>query len=295
MTDTDTDTRIEMPRQSTGTLTELFMGVLWIATSMYTAHLTLKGKTGDLSGVIGDAAAALPGLVAATLFTGAALGAAAASRFRSPLARVAAGVGVGVLFGLVAAAGIRFGYGSPSSITVLASTVGAASVLGGAIAAILPGDIIEAGLWGTTWVFFAGVILGVLQPNVVGLLGGGADASAAAQAAANTRFVWGQSILTGLFGAFQASIKLRNEKRSVPWFLVGGAIPGLILLGAEGLMRYGGESVKRLAKSFSPDEPVLVQTSDAARIRHGLVVLVVGAVFAAILGLRVKGRGEDDD
>jgi hypothetical protein len=77
--------------------------------------------------------------------------------------RLLAGLALGTLFGVLAAAGIRFGYGAESSITVFAVIVAEASVLGGALA-ILPNAVLEAALWATTWAFFAGVIFGVLQP-----------------------------------------------------------------------------------------------------------------------------------
>ena len=38
---------------------------------------------------------------------------------------------------------------------------------------MLPGDLLRAGLWGTTWVFLAGVILGVVQPDLARLFGSG--------------------------------------------------------------------------------------------------------------------------
>jgi hypothetical protein len=102
---------------------------------------------------------------------------------------------------------------------VLAITVGAASIVGGALA-VLPGEVLKAGLWGTTWVFLAGVIFGVLQPNLVKLLGSGE--------AANTRFVLGQSLVTGLAAASYTLRFLRVERNRVLWYLVGrrAARPG---------------------------------------------------------------------
>jgi hypothetical protein len=180
-------------RVGTGTLTQLCLALVWLGTTLYAAHATITGTGENVSGVLGAAVAALPGLVAATLVTGASIGAAAGRRYRCAACRLAAGLILGALFGLAAAAGIRFAYGSEPSITVLAITVGAASAAGGALA-VLPGEVLEAGLWGTTWVFFAGVIFGVLQPNLVKLLGSGE--------AANSRYVLGQSLVTGLAAAF---------------------------------------------------------------------------------------------
>jgi hypothetical protein len=47
--------------------------------------------------------------------------------------------------------------------------------------------VLEVALWATTWVFFAGVIFGVLLPQLSTLLGGGPTADPGAQAAANAR------------------------------------------------------------------------------------------------------------
>jgi hypothetical protein len=260
---------------ATGTLTQLYLGLVWLGTTMYTAHATITGSGENFSGALGAAVAALPGVVAATLVTGASIGAAAGRRFRSASGRLLAGLALGTLFGLAAAAGIRFAYGDGASIMVLAITVGAASVVGGALA-VLPGEVIEAGLWGATWVFFAGVIFGVLQPNLVKLLGSGE--------AANTRFVLGQSLVTGLAAAFCTLRFLRVERNRVLWYLVGGALPGLVLLGAEWLTRAGGSAVAQLVHGLRTESPALVQLSDSARLRHALIVLAVGGLIAMLMG-----------
>jgi hypothetical protein len=44
--------------------------MVWLVTTLYTAHLSITGNTDDLSGLLGSAAASLPGLVAAALVTG---------------------------------------------------------------------------------------------------------------------------------------------------------------------------------------------------------------------------------
>ena len=268
---TDTDTE----PVATGTLTQLFLGLVWLATTMYTAHATITGSGGTVSGTLGAAAAALPGVVAATLVTGASIGAAAGPRLRSAGGRLLAGLALGTLFGLAAAAGIRFAYGGGASIMVLAITVGVASIVGGALA-VLPGEVLEAGLWGTTWVFFAGVIFGVLQPNLVKLLGSGG--------AANTRFVLGQSLVTGLVAAFYTLQFLRVERNRALWHLVGGALPGLVLLGAEWLTRAGGSAVAQLVHGYRTESPALVELSGAARLRHALIVLAVGGLIAMLVG-----------
>ncbi len=260
---------------ATGTSIQLFVGLVWLGTTMFTAHATITGGGENVSGALGAAAAALPGVVAATLVTGASVGAAAGPRWRSAGGRLLGGLALGALLGVAAAAGIRFAYGDGAPIMALAITVGAGSVVGGALA-ILPGDVLRAGLWATTWVFFVGVIFGVLQPNLVKLLGSGE--------AANTRFVVGQSVLTGLAAAFCALRFLRVEGNRVLWYLVGGALPGLVLLGAERLTRAGGSAVAELVHGFRTESPTLVQLSDSARLRHALIVLAVGGLIALLMG-----------
>lgn len=283
--------RSEAPATGTGTLTQLYLGLVWLGTSMWTAHASLIGSAADLSGPLGAAAAALPGVVAATLVTGASIAQAASSRFRGAGRRLLAGLALGTLFGIAAAAGIRFGYGTESSITVLAMVVGAASVLGG-VAAILPNPVLEAALWATTWVFFAGVIFGVLQPQLTALLGAGAAATAAAQASANAQFTYLQSALTGLIAGVYAYRSVRGEPSARPWYLVAGAFPGLLLLAAEGLTRLGGRSLADLLHDNAAGNAALVQLSDYARLRHGLIVLAVGAVVAGAAGVRNSGRDD---
>jgi hypothetical protein len=271
----DTATKAAKPAVSSGFMRELFLALLWFGTSMYSARAALTGSE-DLSGPLLAAASALPGVVAATIVSGATLGAAAGSRFGNAFMRLLAGLGVGVLFGVAAAVGVRYAYGNAQSITVLAVVVGAASVLGGA-AAILPNDIVEAALWGATWVFFAGVIFGVLQPNII-------------KTVSETQFVYGQSLLTGLIGGIYAYRNLRNEKWAHLWFLLAGALPGLILLASEYLTRLGGSSLVKLVHGFTADNAALVQLSDTARLRHALIVTAVGGVSALIAGSFARSR-----
>jgi hypothetical protein len=259
----------------TGTLTQLTLGLVWLGTTMYAAHATITGGGADLSGALGAAVAGLPGAVAATLVTGASIGAAAGSRVRSAGRRLVAGTALGTLFGLAVAAGIRFTYGGGPSIMVLAITVGAASIVGGALA-VLPAAVLKAGLWGTTWVFFAGVVFGVLQSNLVKLLGNGE--------AANTRFVQAQSLVTGLVAALSTLRFLRGERSRVLWVVVVGALPGLVLLGAEWLTRAGGSAVAQLVHGFRTESPALIELSDSARLRHALTVLAVGGLIAILVG-----------
>jgi hypothetical protein len=257
---------------ATGAVTQLFVGLVWLGTSMYAAHATITGSGENASAALGRAAAALPGVVATTLVAGASIGATAGRRIRSAGGRLRAGLVLGTLFGLAVAAGMRFAYSGGAALMVLAI---AASIVGGALA-VLPGDVLKAGLWGTTWVFFAGVIFGVLQPNLVKLLGGGEGPS--------TQFALGQSLVTGLAAALCTLRFLPVEGKRVLWYPVAGALPGGVLLGAEWLTRAGGSAVAELVQGFRIESPPLIDLSDSSRLRHALVVLTVGGLISILLG-----------
>jgi hypothetical protein len=278
-----TSTKTESPTGSTGTLTQLFLGLLWLGTTMWTAHATIKGTGADASGVLGAAAAALPGVVAATLVTGASIGHAASGRFGGPLGRLFAGAGMGLLFGLAVAAGIRFAYGSDAAIMKLALVVGLASVIGGALA-VLPDKVVDAGLWATTWVFFAGIIFGVLQDPLLDLLGG---------TGAATRFVYIQSVVTGLFAALQGYRWLVWGRPNVAWHFVAGALPGVLLLVAEYLTRIGGAPLSAIVNGYSADDPALIDATEFTRLRHAIIVLVIGGFVTMMSAVIFRARKDD--
>src|SRR5262245_31782417 len=91
----------------TGALTQLCLGLFWLGTTMYAVHATITGSGVNVSGALGAAVAALPGVVAAMLVTGASIGAVAGG-LRTTGRRLLGGLALGTLFGLAAAAGIRF-------------------------------------------------------------------------------------------------------------------------------------------------------------------------------------------
>jgi hypothetical protein len=285
----ETTTTVE-ERTSTGTLTEVYLAMVWLVTTLYTAHLSITGNTDDLSGMLGSAAASLPGLVAAALVTGASIGSAAGGRFSTAGGRLLAGLGLGAAFGAVAAAGIRLAYGNDSAIMVLAVTVGVASLVGGALA-ILPGEVLEAGLWSTTFVFMFGVFFGIWQPNVVKLLGGGPDASPDAQATADSRYFYVQAVATGLLAGFYAFRWVKTERHAWLVSAAASALPGLFLLGAELLTRIGGHNLANVMNDFHL--PV-----DENPLRLALFVTAIGGFVGLVAGLRTSLRRpepESDD
>lgn len=273
----DTITPTETRRESTGTAQELFLGLLWLATTMYVAYATL-GKAPAPSGVLGTAREAMPDLILSSLVTGASLGAVAGSRFRGPGGRVLAGLGMGFGFGLLAAVAIRMVFGSQPPITVLAVTVAVTTIVGGALA-ILPAEIIDGGVWAMTWVAF----LGVMFP--VWLLGLGEDSFLA-----DTRL---QSVLMGLVGLY-ALQRLRGERRPWFWYPLAGALPGVLLLTAELLTRFGGTVLTKLVPGARSGSQALLEPN-AQQLRTAVIVLAVGGVVCLVASMRTLARSPEND
>jgi len=270
----DTIASAETRRESTGTGQEVFLALLWLGTTMYAAHATLGAATPP-GGVLGAAAEAMPDLVLASLLTGASLGVVAGSRFRGPGGRLAAGLGIGAAFGLVAVFAMRMVYGGEPSLTVLAITVGVTAVVGGAFA-ILPAEVVDGGIWAMTWVAF----LGVMFP--VWLLGLGDDSFLA-----DTRL---QAVLMGLVG-LMALQRLRGERRPWFWYPLAGALPGLWLGSAEFLTRFGGSTLTDVVQGAGPGS--LLQPS-AERLRNAVIVLAVGGAVCLVAGMRTLARSRHE-
>src|SRR5258708_7855494 len=88
---------------ATGPLTQLSLGLVGAGPTTSPPHATIAGSGLHVCGGLAAAVAALPGVVAAPLVTGAAIGAAAVPRVRSAGGRLRAGLALGTLFGLAAA------------------------------------------------------------------------------------------------------------------------------------------------------------------------------------------------
>ena len=63
-------------------------------------------------------------------------------------------------------------------------------------------------------------------------------------------------------------------------------MPGLLLLAAEGLTRLGGAALVKLVTNADAAVVAPIETTDAVRLQHGLIVLAVGGVGALIAGAR---------
>jgi hypothetical protein len=273
----------------------LALGLLWLAVTMWTAHASIVGNAADAAVALGSAAGALPSVIAASILAGATVGLAAATWLGARggiVHRLLLGLCGGTVCGLLAAGAILFGYGANSSIAVLAVTVGIGSLLGGAVAA-LPRPVLAAGVVATLAVFLAGVLFNVAQPQLTALFGAGD--TPASQATASTLFAYTQSIVSGLLAGLIGYWYLRRrDERPWPWYLLAGAIPGLLLLLTELLTRVGGASLLRIVSEFSAWDRALVEFTDFARLRNALLVLFVGGIAAMIAVGRTLSGPESD-
>ncbi|WP_027342056.1 hypothetical protein [Hamadaea tsunoensis] len=268
----DTLTESDAAADGSATRTEVYLGLLWLGITVFTAYASLHGVPGA-PGPVSSAVSALPDVISSALVTAASIGAAAAARHSSAFRRLLVGLAAGVAFGAVTAVGVRIAYGPTTSVTMLSITVAAACVLGGGFA-MLPGGVLDASLWAMTWVLFAGLILSVLKPTLLTMLGGGATA--------DSRFLLLQPAVAGLLAAMHSVRWQRAENPALFWFLVAGALPGVYLLATEALGHLGGKVL-----SATPDS-VAGQAlfTNAAKLKYDVIVLAVGGVLALLIGAR---------
>lgn len=268
----DALTEVDVAADSSATRTEVCLGLLWLAISVFTAYASIHGVPGA-PGPVSAAVSAMPDVISSALVTAASIAAAAGSRHAGAVRRLLIGLATGAGFGAVAAVGVRIAYGTSTSVTMLSITVAAACVLGGAFA-MLPGSVIDASLWAMTWVLFAGLILSVLKPHLVTMLGGGATGQ--------SRFLLLQPAVAGLLAAMHSVRWLRPADPALLWFPVAGALSGVYLLATEALGHLGGKVLSATPDSAAGE----ALFTDAAKLKYAVIVLAVGAVLALTIGAR---------
>jgi hypothetical protein len=271
------------------------LGLIWLAATMWTAHASIVGNAFDPAVALGSAATALPVVIAASLLAGATAGLLATGRYAADpagaLRRMLVGLAAGAVLGTVCAGVILFGYGVHSSIVMLAVTVGAGSLLGGAAAAT-PRPVFAAGIAGTFTVFLVGLIFTVLQPWLTKLFGAGETIPS--QAAAGRTFGYVQSAVSGIVAGLVVFWFLRRHgSRAWPWYLLAGALPGLLLLLTEALTQTGGASLLGIVKGFSEGDRAAVDFLDFARLRNALVVVFASGLTSMIAVGRTMRTADD--
>jgi hypothetical protein len=286
------------------------LGLLWLAATMWSARASIASNAADPAVVISTAALALPGVIAATLLAGAAAGLAATGRFvrrndvlspgrvpstgrRAMLRRLAIGAAAGALMGLLTAGVIVFAFGANAAIGILATTVGVSGLIAGAAAA-LPPPPLAAGIAATLSVFVTGALLNLFQTPLKSLLGAGE--TIASQYDAADRFSMLAGLISGLAAGVVSYLFLRRRGRGErwPWFLLAGAMAGIMALLGELLTQLGGASLLGIVGGFSNADQAILDYLGGARIASALTVGFTGGISAMILIGRTMRRPDDE-
>jgi hypothetical protein len=272
------------------------LSLVWLGATVWAAQAAISGDSADPAAAISSAALGLPGIVAAGLLAGAATALAAVTRFAAlarPVRRLAVGAAAGAAPGLVCAALILAGYGARSAVVVLAVTVGIAGPLG-AVAALLPPHPLGAGVRATVGAFVAGALANLFQSPLKSLFGAGTTIASQTDAARTLSFL--TALVSGLVAGAVAYLTLRRTGHGPVWplYLASGALPGLLLLVAEGLTMAGGTGLRNVVSGLSPADLAVMRYLDAARVDHALVVMFVGGIFAMIAVGRTMRRPDSD-
>jgi Mg/Co/Ni transporter MgtE (contains CBS domain) len=268
------------------------VGLVWLAATFVTAHASVVGNADVYPVALGAAAFALPNLVAAALVAGATTGLAVASWLAwadRPVRRLLTGLAAGAVLGGVSAGLVAYGYGTGGGVAGLAATVAAAAVLGGVISAGPP-PVLAAGLLGTIGTLLLGLVTGLAQPTLVNLFGGSRGLDAQVNATYTVAYLVG--VAGGVVaGAASFWLLRRHGPRAWPWYLLTGALPGILLLVAEATTRIGGSGLLDLVRSLSEGDRLTVDIASFARLRNAMIVAFVGGLTAMLaVGRTLRAR-----
>ncbi len=260
----------------------LALSLIWLAGMLWSAHADITG-TGDPVGALIQMAGALPVVVAASMLAGAAAGLAALG-WLAPRGwpRWVVGPLAGALVGAVGGGLILVGYGTRSSIVVLAVSVLIAGALGGALALVPPTELVAAGVCATLAAFVVAFVLRIFESQLVHLFGAGS--SPASQLAAASRLALTTSLLGGGAAGLVAFGYLRRSggRRPFPVYLAAGAFPGVLLLLAEAVTLVGGHQVFRAVGRLSAADQAVRDYVGNSRLNHALILLFVGGLVALL-------------
>lgn len=268
------------------------LALAWLAAMLWSTQGTVSRTAGGSDLAVTSAALALPGVIAASLIAGAAIGLAGVNlinRWRGPEAldripaRLATGAGGGLFTGLVVATPIALSYGRLPSIVALSAAVAAASAIGGALAAVRPVRVVAAGVTGALGVFAATFVLNFFSPDLLNLYGAGDTGES--RFTANAWLALTISLLSGLVAGAFAYGYLRRQAAGLRWpaYLAAGAMSGLLTLLAELVTRLGGTHIFRLASAVSASDSAYLRYLNTARINRAMVILFIGAITALVL------------
>jgi hypothetical protein len=270
------------------------LAVGWLGATLWSAHGTLAGSSGVQA--LNQAALALPFVVTASLIAGVAVGFAAVRLAAPRLPRVVAGPAGGLVTGVVVAALILVGYGTTSSLVVLAAGVGAASLLGGAISAVRPPAIVGAAVAGALAWFLLGLMEAAFYSRLLAFFGAGT--SAASRVDASHRLALATAVAGGILAGVVAYRYLRPRAEGLQWpaYLAAGAGPGLLLLLADLVALTAGAQLRSLAAASSEADRAALYWSSNVGINTAMVVLFLGAITAMIaFGRTLRPETPEDE
>ncbi|MFY1668485.1 hypothetical protein ACN27G_00770 [Plantactinospora sp. WMMB334] len=269
----------------------------WLSAMLWSAKAEIA-SSGIVSMAITSAAYALPGVISASLVSGAAVSLVLGNLMtrlgiRRTTPRFLVSLVAGLATGFLAALVVTLSYGEGSAIMVLAGTTAAAATVGGIAGGLRNTLVVAAVVAAGLAVFAVGFALSYFQDPVLDLYGSGDT-----QASQLTAFRWFSrtaSVASGLAAGLVAFGYLRIAGRRAvgraagtvspprwPAYLVAGAGPGLLLLAAEVLTRTAGAEVLRLAGALSEADRAAQSLLGGSRINHALLVLFLGSLTATI-------------
>ncbi|MEV0714448.1 hypothetical protein [Asanoa sp. NPDC050611] len=253
------------------------LALAWFGTTLWVLQREISTSVTDAV-AIASAAISLPTVVSASLVAGASAALVAVNLIAragwTPAAstRWAGALVTSIAVGLLGALGVLVGYDGPGN-RVLAATIAAAAVVGGALAGLRPTSVVAAVLSGALAVFAVQFVLNYLDLDGIS----GASTLAALVA----------GLVAGLVPFFYLRRVSRRDSTESgplrwPFYMVTGAGVGLALLVTEAVTRIGGAQVLDAVAALSDYDRAFRAHVDADRLTYTLIVFFVGALTTTI-------------
>ncbi|WP_018348073.1 hypothetical protein [Longispora albida] len=275
------------------------IGLFWVAATLGSLRGTIA-RYADADSAVMDAApllyipitTALALGVAAGLFTSLKL---AERRQLSPVVRVVAGAAGGLLAALVAAGLTALLIKENRIAAVALLSLGAAAIIGGALAAVRPARVLAAGVTGLYGMFIANVLLQLFQSKLTSSFGSGNTIDA--QHTASQRVMLFTALLAGIvsgvvafrylaFGARRSGVTYRW-----PAYLAAGGFAGLTSLVAIGFNQIAGRVMLTKVAGMGGLIGDLMTIDLRSRLPEGMVLFFAGSLAAMIAyGRTLKPR-----
>jgi hypothetical protein len=227
----------------------------------------------------------LPSVLVATVLAAVAAGVLAVGRFArvgKVWSRVLFGALGGLPVGLLATGGTIAAYHHGPAVGFVSAVVAVSGVLGGAFAAIRPVSAAAAGAAGGVAVTALGLLVAYFQNDLVDLFGNRETVGTMADAASRLQLT--TSVVSGILGGVVAYIYLRRSGLTLPWpaYLLAGAVPGLLTLGATVLGWIGRLPLTDIVKDYSDFDAQIIFNRLPEQVNHGMIVFFAGAFTAMI-------------